>query len=193
MHVYPFSRSRLVSNGAETVVVLLILMLQKLAHLTKLLVASVAVVWEVRHSPVRRPVAVIVQHGSLRQIPLHLGLLRGKTIDLLASIILSSTASTVTTLHMLNGVGTRPKASIATNGAGHITRTMNLLMHVEFILIIEGAGTFVALVSVAGLIATDTVLASRTAIPLQPLISTERPVGHEAVAVSANSSHLVLI
>lgn len=78
----------------------------------------------------------------------HTDLSRSELVDLLSGIVLTKTTGTVSTLHVLDGIGTGTKSSFVTNRTCDSTRTMDLHMLVEFVLIGEFSKSFSTLVPV---------------------------------------------
>jgi hypothetical protein len=83
------------------IAVLLVLMLQQLAQVPKYLGAVWTIIREIRNVCA----ASIRQHGNIVQIVLHLRLTGCKLVDLVPSVVNSSTPSAVATFDMLHSVG----------------------------------------------------------------------------------------
>ena len=125
---------------------LVVFMLKKLARLAKGLSTVATVVGEFRDSVVAIVLIAILQHGHVVHVALHALLLTRKVVNGPASIVLAKTAATIATFHMLHGIGTGPKARIATHRACNIARTMRLHVHGELILRVERSVAFLALI-----------------------------------------------
>jgi hypothetical protein len=65
---------------------------------------------------------------------------------LFPSIIEAMTLRAAASFHVLNGVGTRPKALFSANRTGYVTGSMYLNMHLEVVATRELATTLVAVV-----------------------------------------------
>lgn len=197
------------------IVVFLILMLKKLAHVAKLFRAWSTVVRELRNA-LTITVATISQ--LRHHVLIHLTLLLSKLVDLCASIVGSAAPSTEATLDMLGCIGTRAKASITTDGTRNVASSMNLHVHIELILAVEDTSTLATfanrihaikatrnsatfdpliLAIVAAIIETatiragtpDAVSAARIPVTLPPLVVGEVLTIAEIATISAISSH----
>ena len=151
----------------------LVIVLQQLAHLTKELVARSTVIGIVRSGAI--VITTIGQPGCVPgQVGRHPRLRIGKSVDLISSVVGAPAPSAIATLHVLDGIGSRSEAAIATNGTGNIFRAVDLAVHVQFILCIERP---VALFTLKGdcsrRIAVDAIVASRHSDALAPLVATE--------------------
>jgi hypothetical protein len=178
---------------------LLVTMLEKLAELTERFGAFWALVRQFWYG-VLQVAAAVRELRNITNVTTHASLLRGKLIDLISRVVRSTTAAAVATFYVLNCVGSRTKAAISADRTSHITRPMDLLVHVELVLRTEaliacstrkrdrrdsGIPSAVATPSKA----IHTILTTRVAIALQPLVAAERLAALEAVAVSADASH----
>lgn len=89
-------------------VVLLILMLQQLAQLTKRFVAFRTTIRQVWNPVVH---TIPSQERSLSHESLHAALPSGIIVDLLTGVILSTTSGAITTLNVLHGVCARSETA----------------------------------------------------------------------------------
>jgi hypothetical protein len=127
-----------ISDHESTIsTVFLILVLQKLAQLSEGFDTIRALVWKIRYGPAVVVVVSIRKQWSIRNELAHPRLARGKLVNIFPGIVLSEAASAKSTLDVLDGIGTRAKPGISTNRARYILWTMNLHVHVHFILRIE--------------------------------------------------------
>ena len=168
---------------------LLILVLQELTELAKGLLTITTLIWEVWNRIVL--VASIGQHGHLRHKMAHLGLLRSKFVNLLPGIVTATTTTARPSFNVLNSVGSRTKPTVTTNRTGDISRSMNLLMHFQLILIVELTVTNYTLVHRCPhwCVRIHTVGASRVTIAFHPLVSTKVGPVQVAIARAARSTH----
>jgi hypothetical protein len=167
------SSTLLIRNGAM-IVVFLILMLKKLAHVAKLFRAWSTVVRELRNA-LTITVATISQ--LRHHVLIHLTLLLSKLVDLCASIVGSAAPSTEATLDMLATFANRIHAIKATRNSA----TFDPLILAIVAAIIETAtiraGT------------PDAVSAARIPVTLPPLVVGEVLTIAEIATISAISSH----
>ena len=127
---------------------------------------------------------------------MHLVLLRSKIVNLLPGISLPRASAAVSTLNMLNSVGPRTKATVATDGTGHVSGAMNLLVHVQFVLRVENTVASCALVRWGWrlpLVVIHAVVATCVTITFHPLVSTEARTAQIAITCCAYSAHIVLV
>ena len=135
------------------------------------------------------------------QVFFHTSLRLGILINLLASIVAPFATSTITALHVLDGVGWRAKTCISTNRAGDVTRTMNLLMHFKLILGVEISVAYYASIRRRRLELLyccarrilrprDAILAARAALALSPLIAAEVTTSAPIVTFCTVPSHI---
>jgi hypothetical protein len=185
-----------ISNHELTIsIVFLILVLQKLAQMSEGLDTIRALVWKIGYGPAVVSIS-IRKHWSICNEMAHPRLARGKLVNIFPGIVLSKAACAISTLDVLDGIGTRAKPGISTNRARYILGTMNLHVHVHFILRIEFS---VALVTTKGHMWTggspilDTASASGTAIALDPLVPAELATGLVVTTSGARSAHFVSI
>lgn len=115
------------------VAMLLVTMLEKLAELTERFGAFWTLVRQSWYG-VLRVAAAIRELRHITKVTSHASLLSGKLIDLVSRIVLSMTAATVATFYVLNGVGSRTKAALSADRTSHITRPMDLLVHMKLVL-----------------------------------------------------------
>jgi hypothetical protein len=173
---------------------LLVTMLEKLAQLTERFGAFWALVRQCWYG-VLQVAAAIRELRHITKVTTHASLLSGKLIDLISCVVLSTTAAAVATFYVLNGVGSGTKAALSADRTSHITRPMDLLVHVKLVLRTEALIACAARIRdrrsavPATAIAIHTTLTTRIAITLQPLVAAERLAALEAVAVSADTSH----
>ena len=136
------------------------------------------------------------------QIRLHTALSRRKVVYLLSCVGSPAATGTVARLNMLHGIGTGSKASFTTDGARHVTRTVNLHMHVEFILSVEDSVALVARVRNRRSIAiaagssssscsssANAIYTPRKARPFSPLVAREFRPSQMIVAFGTASAH----
>jgi hypothetical protein len=153
----------LVVSEQAVIAVLLVLMLQQLAQLTKYLGTVWTIIREIGNI-VRA--ASIRQHGNIVQIVLHLRLTGGKLVDLVPGVVNSSTPSAVATFDMLHSVGARLESLLSTDGTTHVTRTVDLLVHFKIVLVVKGPGAIRTRVDRP----VDAVGASRSSCTFVPLV-----------------------
>ena len=108
-----------------------IVVLQELTGLTKGLLALAAVIRKVRRSSLLwLPVRAVRQSRGIGQIGTHASLLLSKLVDGIAGFLTAATATAVATFHVLDRVGPRAEARVATNGTRHRARTVDLHVHI---------------------------------------------------------------
>eukprot|EP00523_Entomoneis_sp_CCMP467_P009110 CAMPEP_0168731222 /NCGR_PEP_ID=MMETSP0724-20121128/7139_1 /TAXON_ID=265536 /ORGANISM="Amphiprora sp., Strain CCMP467" /LENGTH=189 /DNA_ID=CAMNT_0008778193 /DNA_START=214 /DNA_END=783 /DNA_ORIENTATION=+ len=154
--------------------------------MTKPLVARSTLVGKIRRRSVI--VASVGQQGRAGQIGSHGILLIGELENGVAGIVLAFAAGAIATLHMLNRVGARSETNIPTNGARHVPGTVDLHVHVQFILIVEGAIALAAPISIGD--AIDAILATRITIAFSPLVATEASIAAPITTIGAVATHL---
>jgi hypothetical protein len=142
---------------------LLVVVLQELAELSEEFVAGSTVIGIIGSPGV---VATIGQKGRARQVGPHGRLGLSKFVNVIASIVLATTASAISTLHVLHCIGTRSESYVATHWTSYVARTMDLRMHLQLIGVGENEATFRTLKS-----SMDTKIATRGAFSLTPLIA----------------------
>lgn len=121
---------------------LLIHVLHQLAQMAKTLCAFLALVGQVGHRS--STIGMIPPIRQERIAPTSVSL--HKIVNLLTRIILSAAPSAESTLNMLNGVCGRFESNVSTHGAMKLTRTVDLHVHVQFILAVELLVAFGALI-----------------------------------------------
>jgi hypothetical protein len=148
------------------IIMLLVLMLEQLAQVAKQDVARLATVRKVWSSVIA--ISVVFQHWSGDEL-LHLPLGRSKFIDLIPRIVLSSASRAVTTLNVLDSVGTRTESTVSTNRTRNLFWAVHLHVHVEVIFVSEYASTRGTL----AIVGIDTGSATRLPLSFVPLIDAE--------------------
>ena len=151
---------------------LLILVLKKLTELTKGFGAGKTTIRQVGNALMG--IVAVCEHGGFVEVRTHCRLLLGILIYLSACIICPTTAFAVSALDMLNCVRSRLEASITTHRTGKLTRTMDLHVHIEFILIRKLPVAFVALVNRSRILVPicHAVFATRVSVAFEPLVAT---------------------
>jgi len=174
----------------------LIFMLHQLAQVSERLRALIALVRILRDPLITSPIR---QKGRAIEVLLHTSLCLGILVNLLPSIIAPLATRTETALHVLNCVRRRAKTNFPTNGACDVTRTMNLLMHIKLILRVEVSVTHNASkgrIGRLGVIARrilrpiDTILATRVAVALPPLVAVKTAIRAPISTVGTVPSHV---
>ena len=168
---------------------LVVLVLQELTELTKGLVAIGALVGKIWNNSAVIAVftATIREARSITDVAIHGLLAFGKLVNLSASVIFSETARAITRLDVLHSIRARTKSLFATDWTSHVARTVNLKVHVEFILSIKA--------SIAGAAAGiannsfDAIAAARVSVAFHPLVATERAAAQVFIALTAAPSH----
>lgn len=151
---------------------LLILVLEQLTHLSKGLGALGTLVWKVRDALIIVPITI----GQLRDIShvsRHALLGLRVLVDLLPSIVLTSTARTEPALHMSDGVGSRLfETGISAHGTSDIAGTMHLHVHIKVVLALERTVADAALVGRRRCVrdAVDAIFAPRPSFAFCPLV-----------------------
>ena len=166
---------------------LLIVVLKQLTQLAKGAIAFVTLIGIIGCRPI--VVSSIGQHGRTVQIGLHGRSRLSKPINVVSRILLATATTAIATLHVLNGVGSRAKALFSTNGTGYSPRTMDLHVHVQIVLTVKSTMAFAALVVCLVVVSTYTVIATRVAVTLAPLIVAVSVPVVVAAAVSAIAAH----
>lgn len=157
-------QSLLESDHLEfVVVVLLILMLKKLTELTERLSTFRTVIREIGNVIVVR--IAVGDHGGISHEATHRWLILGKVVDLTACQILSSATRAISTFHVLDRIRPRLETGFAANGTRNITRTMNLHVHVQLVLIVELTETIRAPIDWGRAVARVFVVVSFNAVP----------------------------
>jgi hypothetical protein len=202
----PINIQSISNHELTTGTVFLILVLQKLAQMSEGFAAIRALVWQVGYDSTI-VAASIRKHWLIRNEVAHPRLARGKLVNILPGIVSSKAACAMSTLDVLDGIGTRAKPGISTNRARDILWTMNLHVHVHFILRIEFSLALVTTIRVGhnmwtdaiclvrrrGSHILDTVFAFGPAIALHPLIPAELTTGLVITTIGARSAHLILM
>jgi hypothetical protein len=114
-------------------------------------------------------------------------LLRRELIDLFASILVTWTAGAISTLHVLDGIGSASEACFAANRTSHAARAMDLHVHIQVVLVFKTSIAFLALKGWAATV--DTAFATRVASSLPPLIATELMRLAAALTLGATTTH----
>ena len=117
----------------------------------------------------------------------HSILTRSKLINLLSSIVLATASRTITTFDMLHCVGPGFKSCVPANGTRNRSWTMNLHMHIKFILSIEASRALMTLKPYV--VSVDAVSAARISISLVPLIPAESTAAIPITAVGTVTTH----
>jgi hypothetical protein len=92
-----------------------------------------ASVREIRNAFVK--VTAVRELRNVVHVSTHPPFRRREFVDLRACILSAWAATTVPALHMLDRVGSRFESSIATHRTSHVARSVNLHVHVQFILV----------------------------------------------------------
>jgi hypothetical protein len=132
------------------------------------------------------------QLRNIRHVSRHALLGLRKLVDLLSSIVLSSTARAEPALHMLDGVGSRLETGVSTHRASDVAGTMNLHMHIKVVLVLKGTVTDAALVGRRRVVEGDTVdatFAPRPSFAFCPLVPAKVAAREVLIASRACSSH----
>lgn len=162
-------------------IVLIIHVLHQLTQVTKLDRAMLTLVRKVGHRSTTRTPSIRQERIVFpTSVSLHM------LIDLPTSIVFPRTSSAVSTLDMLHGIRWRFESSITTHRTTDLTWTMDLHVHVQFILVVELAATLFAFVlwGVEDVI-TNTIGATRAAFAFAPLIVGVPPIMEIHIASSA--------
>jgi hypothetical protein len=162
--LFQVSFLRLIVCECQAIAMLLVLMLKQLAQLAKIFATWLATVGEIRSTVMS--ISLVLQHRSDEL--LHVSLGRSKSIDLIPRVIFTKASSAVATLNMLNSIGTGTESAFSAHRTRNCLGAVHLHVHVDFILVAEGASTRGTLVEGG----VDTVPATRQPLSLVPLIIT---------------------
>lgn len=173
---------------------LLIVVLQELTELAKHLVARTTLVG-IFGSVAMAMARAIGEKRRARQVGSHGRLRRGVLVNAFASIILAATATAIPAFHMLHGIGTRTKPSVATNGTGKAARTMDLGVHIQLVVVGKRATAFVTFKSraAAAAAAMNTGGATRSTFAFAPLIVAKVVASAPIITRGTVPNHLVQV
>ena len=140
------------------IVVLLVLMLQQLAQVMKVFVtlwAAVRLIGDTILFSVRQQTIHVRLHGTFAL---------SKLVDLRPSVVLATASGTVAALDVLDRVGSRTESTFTTDRACNVSRTMDLLVHLQLVRVTKD--------SLAGVAdESHTLLATRLTGSLEPLVA----------------------
>ena len=114
------------------IVVLLVLMLHHLAQMVEGAVAVGAAVRLLRDSTLLVTVRQELVHERT-----HSSLALSKLVDLCASVVLAKASSTEPALNVLDRIRTRAETAFSSDGACNVSRTMDLLVHLQGVCVLK--------------------------------------------------------
>mmetsp|Transcript_9614 Transcript_9614/g.9349 ORF Transcript_9614/g.9349 Transcript_9614/m.9349 type:complete len:220 (-) Transcript_9614:213-872(-) len=119
-----------------------------------------------------------------------------KLVNLLSGVALSATPRTRSTLDVLNGVCSGTKSNVTTDGTGNISEPMNLLMHIQFILVVKCTRTYSALkihcmavTSVSATTTVNTISTPACSVTFSPLVAAKLATAFPISTFRTGSSH----
>jgi hypothetical protein len=120
---------------------------------------------------------------KFRNVSMHGRLLSSILVNLLSSVIPTTTSRTESTFYMLNSICTGSKRRFMTNRTNHVSRSVRLHMHLKMIGVVKVSVTNVTS------IADYTSSASRTSFPFRPLVVAVVIGGFPSIALAAYAIH----